>query len=109
MNRKEAHLRGSTALAVRDYFIGPISEARESVCYAVVVIAGRTGHITISLLALRVGPPVVMFDASVDRERTGTIVALDVKEQKLVSNRSVALGFLLVGGCECDGSFRGEQ
>ena len=39
-------------------FIGPILEARELVCYAVLVVAGRAGHITVPLLAVRIGPPV---------------------------------------------------
>ena len=34
-------------------FIGPISEARELVCYAVLVVAGRAGHITVHLVLRR--------------------------------------------------------
>jgi hypothetical protein len=44
-------------------FIGPISEARELVCYAVFVVAGRAGHIAIPLGFVRVDHPVVTLDA----------------------------------------------
>ena len=40
-------------------FIGPISEARELVCYAVLVVAGRAGHITVHLVLVGVAHAVV--------------------------------------------------
>ena len=69
MNRKGPHPRRRTAHAARDYFIGPISEPRGSVCYAVIVAAGRTGHIAVPLLTMRVGPSVVTLDAGCENPR----------------------------------------
>ncbi len=62
-------------------------------------------------------PPISVEAFSGSEERTGIVSnwqssfsqALDVKERKLASNRSVASGFLLVCGCDCDGGFRGEH
>jgi hypothetical protein len=62
-------------------------------------------------------PPISVEAFSGSGERTGIVSnwqssfsqALDVKERKLASNRSVASGFLLVCGCDCDGGFRGEH
>ena len=39
--------------------IGPISEARELVCYAVLVVAGRAGHITVHLVLMGIAHPIV--------------------------------------------------
>jgi hypothetical protein len=61
--RKEAAPAEGHGLWCKDYFYWPISEARESVCHAVIVAAGRTGHVTVSLFAVRVGHSVVTFDA----------------------------------------------
>ena len=69
MNRKGPHPRRRTAHAARDYFIGPISEPGGSVCYAVIVAAGRTWHVTVPLLAVRVDRPVVTFDAGCKNPR----------------------------------------
>jgi|RhiMethySRZTD1v2_1073278.scaffolds.fasta_scaffold2165411_1 hypothetical protein len=41
----------------------------ESVCHAVIVAAGRTGHVTIPLLAVRVGPSIVMLDTGCENPR----------------------------------------
>jgi hypothetical protein len=40
-------------------FYRPNPEARELVCYAVLVVAGRAGHIAVHLVLVRVGHAIV--------------------------------------------------
>jgi hypothetical protein len=61
--RKGPRPRRSTAHDARTVSISPISEARGSVRHAVIIVAGRTWQVTVPLVAVRVGHPVVTFDA----------------------------------------------
>jgi hypothetical protein len=53
-------------------FIGPISEARQLVCYAVLVVAGRAGHITVRLVLVGVAHAVVTLKGLRRRKADGT-------------------------------------
>ena len=50
-------------------FYRPHLRGKKSVCYAVIVVAGRTGHIAVPLVAVRVDRPVVPFDAGCENPR----------------------------------------
>src|SRR4029077_12119712 len=60
----------------------PNDEARESLCYAVWLFAGPAGQIAVRLLALRIGPPVVMLDARCPRRRDASRAKHECRDQR---------------------------